>query len=96
MKRLPDFVYSMAFWEALSLAVSGVLAVLAFFGVVEASWAVPSSVLLQAVVTVLRFFGISPELRAKLLDKYVLSLEKENKSLMGQLKNVKAVKKVNK
>lgn len=74
---LPPFVYTKAFWEGLSISVAGLLALLAFFGVVDASWAVPSAAILSWVYGLLRMFGIEPELRAEALVK-----ELENKLLV--------------
>lgn len=66
--NLPPFVYAKAFWEALSLAVAGVLAMLAYFGHVDPEWAVPATVILAWLLAFLRMFGIQPELMAKALE----------------------------
>jgi len=67
---LPEFVYSLAFWKSATFAVAGVLALLAYFGVVPLEWAVPVEGLLAGVLAVLNAFGIYPEVlerRARLL-----------------------------
>jgi hypothetical protein len=69
MQNLPPFVYARAFWEALSLAVAGLLGLLAFLGYVDASWAVPATVILTWILGFLRMFNIEPELRERLLDQ---------------------------
>lgn len=63
MNELPPIVYSKAFWEALSVFISGALGLLVFLGVVDASWAVPASVLSAWIFSLLRLFGVEPELR---------------------------------
>ncbi len=65
--NLPDFAKTKAFWEAVSLAVAGLLALLVFFGKVDASWAVPSAVIFAWVTALLRMFGIELEIRVKAL-----------------------------
>ncbi len=63
--KLPPFVYAKAFWEALSFLIAGVLAVLAFFGVIPANFVYGSAAILAAFLAVLKFFGVNPELRAR-------------------------------
>ena len=63
--NLPPFVYALAFWEALSYAVAGILLVLYYFDVVPATWVYSAGALLTAALAILKFFGIIPELRAK-------------------------------
>ena len=63
--NLPPFVYSKAFWTALSFAVAGVLGLLAYFQVVPSTWAVSGAVILMWVLALLNMFGITPELKAK-------------------------------
>lgn len=67
MNSLPPFVYAKAFWEGLALAVSGLLALLVFAGKVDPSWAVPAGVISTWIFSLLRMFGINPELRAQAL-----------------------------
>lgn len=74
--NLPPFVYTKAFWEALSIFLSGLLALLAFFGVVEAEWAIPASAISAWIFSLLRMFGITPELQARLLDRKLSRAEK--------------------
>lgn len=63
MSNLPPFVKSLAFWTAVSWLAAGVLALLAYFGVVAESWAVPAAAILSWVLALLNMFGIKPELR---------------------------------
>jgi hypothetical protein len=73
--NLPDFVKTKKFWEAVSLAVSGLLALLVFFGKVDASWAVPAAVIFGWVSALLKMFGIELELRYKALEERVAFLQ---------------------
>lgn len=86
MNNLPPFVYSKAFWESVSLAVAGLLALLVFFGKVDSSWAVPSAVILAWVTALLRMFGIELELRLK-------ALERELRAVKSLLPNTKSAAK---
>jgi len=63
--KLPPFVYSKAFWESASYFVAGVLALLVYFGVLPADYGLTAGAVLAIVLSVLRFFKIEPELRAK-------------------------------
>ncbi len=63
--NLPPFVYSKAFWTALSYLVAGVLALLAFFGVIAPEWALGPAAVLALFLAVLKWFDIVPELRLK-------------------------------
>lgn len=62
---LPPFVYVKAFWTALGLAVSGVLGILYVFGVVPLTWVVAPAAITSMFLTVLEFFNIEPQLRAR-------------------------------
>jgi hypothetical protein len=73
--NLPDFVKSLAFWKAATFLVAGVLALLAYFQVVPANWAIGSEVILAWVLALLQMFGINPELKAKALMKEVEALK---------------------
>jgi hypothetical protein len=73
--NLPDFLKTKKFWEAVSLAVSGLLALLAFFGKVDASWAVPSAVIFAWVSALLKMFGVELELRVKALQNELTNLK---------------------
>lgn len=63
--NLPPFVYSMRFWTALSWVVAGLLGLLAHFGVVAESWALPATTILAWVLALLNMFGVKPELQIK-------------------------------
>ena len=56
---MPPFVYSLAFWQALSYILA---AVVAFF---VPEYALEAGVLLALFLAVLKLFGIVPELRAR-------------------------------
>lgn len=74
--NLPPFVYSKAFWTGLSYLGAGLLALLVYFGVIGPEWALSAGALLALFLTVLSWFGITPELRLKALQtKYELLLE---------------------
>ena len=87
--NLPPFVYAKAFWEALSLAAGGALALLAFFGVVDPSWAVPTTVIATWIFALLRMFGIVPELRLRALQVRYESLLEAHRDLLAEFKGVK-------
>lgn len=88
--NLPPFVYSKAFWTALSYALAGVLALLVFFGVIPPEWGLSAGALLAFFLMVLSWFGIEPELRARqLLDRQeqvLYSLEQYNRELRSPTK----------
>lgn len=63
--NLPPFVYSKAFWTALSFALAGVLGLLAYFEVVPVAWAIGGEVILAWLLALLNMFGINPELKLK-------------------------------
>ncbi len=65
--KLPPFVYAKAFWKAISLVIAGVLALLVFFGIIPADYALPAAAIYSFILAVLLFFKINPELRAKAL-----------------------------
>jgi hypothetical protein len=73
--NLPDFLKTKAFWEAVSLIVSGLLALLVFFGKVDAGWAIPSAVILTWVTALLRMFRIELELQVKALKSELQNLK---------------------
>lgn len=56
--NIPPFVYSIAFWQAVALVVS---AVVAYF----TPYKLEAAVLLAVILAVLKLFDIVPELRAK-------------------------------
>ena len=78
--NLPDFVYTKAFWEAVSVTVSGLLALLAFFGKVDPSWAVPAATISAWIFALLRMFGIEPEVRMKELERELRALKTAKKA----------------
>lgn len=62
---LPPFFYAKAFWTALSYAIAGVLGLLAYFGVIDPTWALSGAAILAWFLAILELFGVVPELRAK-------------------------------
>jgi hypothetical protein len=56
--NLPPFVYSLAFWKAVSYVVA---ALVAYF----TDYKLEAAVLLAAVLALLNMIGVVPELRAK-------------------------------
>jgi hypothetical protein len=62
---VPNFFYVKAFWEALSFALAGVAALLAYFGIIPAEYAVGTAVFMTWFMAVLKLFGIVPELRLR-------------------------------
>jgi len=58
-------VYSLAFWKAISYLLAGVTGLLVYFGYLPDQWLYGDAVILAAVLSVLNFFNIYPELRAK-------------------------------
>lgn len=67
--NLPPFVYAKAFWNAVSLILAGAFALLVFFGVLPADYAIPAAGIYSFILAVLQFFKIVPELRARGLMK---------------------------
>jgi hypothetical protein len=63
--KLPSYVYAKAFWEAVSYVVAGVLALLVYFGVLPTDYLYSVGAVLTGLLGVLRFFRITPELKAK-------------------------------
>jgi len=63
--KLPPFVYAKSFWLAVSLLASGALALLVFFGVIPADYALPAGAIYVFILAVLQFFKINPEIRAR-------------------------------
>lgn len=63
--NLPPFVKALAFWKGFAFLAAGVVALLAYFGVIPASDAYTYEAILAFILTVLQFFGITPELRAR-------------------------------
>lgn len=63
--NLPPFVYSLRFWEGFSILLEGVVILLVYFGVLPDSYLYGSAAILAVILSVLRFFGVNPELRSK-------------------------------
>jgi len=56
--NLPPIVYSLAFWQAMAYVIAALVATFT-------SYKLEAGVLLAAVLAILKFFQITPELRAK-------------------------------
>ena len=65
--NLPPYVKSLAFWKAISHIAAGVVALLVYFGKLPDAYLYGDAVILMAILAVLNFFGVVPELRAKRL-----------------------------
>lgn len=63
--KYPPFVYSLSFWSAISWALAGVAGLLVYFSVLPAEYGYAAPVLLAAIQAVLKFVGITPELKSK-------------------------------
>lgn len=72
--NLPEQFYSKAFWEAVSVFLSGLLGLLVFLGYLNSEWAIPASAILAWAFAALRLIGVEPELR---LRKLVAEVEQE-------------------
>lgn len=68
--QLPPFVYSLAFWKAASYALAGVVALLVYFGVLPDVYLYGDAAILAAILAVLNFLQVNPELREKGLIPY--------------------------
>ena len=59
-------IYQLKFWEAVANVASGVLLILFLYGQISVQWALSAGAILQAILAVLKFVGIEPELRSRL------------------------------
>jgi len=67
--NVPPIFKSLKFWEALSYLGAGVLGLLVLWGKLPPEDALTSAAILAAFLSVLKAFGIVPELRARHLIK---------------------------
>lgn len=65
--NLPPFVKSLAFWKAISYLIAGVIALLVYYGVIPDAYLYGDAAILAALLALLNFLGVYPELRAKKL-----------------------------
>lgn len=63
--NLPPYVYSLAFWKAISYVLAGIVALLVYFGVLPSQYLYDAGAILLAILALLNFLGVHPELRAK-------------------------------
>lgn len=61
---MPPFVYSLAFWSAVSWIIAGALGLLVYFGVLPPAYNYGAAAILVAIQAVLKVIQIVPELRA--------------------------------
>lgn len=73
MKKLPPFVYAIAFWRAISMLAAGVLALLVYFNVIPLDYALTPAAILAFIQAVLQFFKINTELKMRELLKLINS-----------------------
>lgn len=59
------FWKSLKFWEAISWLVAGIVGLLVYFNVLPDAYAYGAPVILAAILAVLNFFQVYPELRDK-------------------------------
>jgi len=62
---MKDWVRSLAFWKAISYILAGVVALLVYFGVLPDAYLYGNAVILMAILAILSFLGVTPELRSK-------------------------------
>lgn len=65
--NLPPYVKSLAFWKAISYLLAGVVALLVYFGVLPDTYLYGDAAILTAILAVLNFLGVVPELKARRL-----------------------------
>jgi len=63
--KYPYYFYSLAFWSAVSWLLAGVAGLLVYFGVLPVQYGYAAPVILAAIQAVLKFIGVTPELREK-------------------------------
>lgn len=63
--KYPPFVYSLAFWSAVSWLLAGVDGLLVYFNVIPAVYGYAAPVILAAIQAILKFLQVTPELQAK-------------------------------
>jgi hypothetical protein len=63
--NLPPFVKSLAFWNAVSWVVAGVLGLLVYFGVLSPEYNYTAAAILVAIQAVLKVIQVIPELKSK-------------------------------
>lgn len=61
---MPPFVYSLAFWSAVSWVIAGALGLLVYFGVLPEAYNYGAAAILVAIQAVLKVIQIVPELRS--------------------------------
>lgn len=59
---MKDWLRSLAFWKAISYVATGVIALLVYFGVLPEVYLYGNAAILAAILAVLNFLGVHPEL----------------------------------
>ena len=62
---IPPFVYSLAFWKGAAQLIAGVVALLVYFGVLPEAYLYGDAVILAAILAVLNFLQVNPELESR-------------------------------
>lgn len=60
-----DWLYSLAFWKGVSYILAGAIALLVYFGYLPDAYLYGEAVILAAILAVLNFIGVHPELVSK-------------------------------
>lgn len=63
--NLPDYFYSKAFWESISLSAAGLIGLLVTAGMLPVEYLVPSATILAGVLGFLKFFDVDPQVKAR-------------------------------
>lgn len=63
--NLPPFVFSKAFWTAVSWLVAGIFGLLIYFGILPEQFGWPAGTILTAILAILKFFDVNPEVQNK-------------------------------
>jgi len=58
-------IYQLAFWKAVSYIAAGLLALGVLFGLIPSNYAFDAAAILSAILAVLHFFDIDPQVRAR-------------------------------
>lgn len=62
---MPTQFKSLAFWKAVSFLLAGAVGIAIAFNLIPAQYGYTGEVILAFIVSILQFFGVNPELRAK-------------------------------
>lgn len=79
MNSLPDYVYSKAFWESISLSAAGLIGLLIAAGVLPVEYAIPSASIFAGILAILRAVRIEPEVRGMRAERQAKVVKKTAK-----------------